>query len=353
MTTAKHPRATVIVEREERDHKGILIHADRYQNTWLLPGGGLEQYQNGTWELPMAAAVRELVEETGLAVEAVSSLFIHPGAHREHHVFQIKAAGTIVIKDSKEAPAFAICGPDLKPHVFLCEEGYTTGHLMVSSSTKAILKRYYQLKAASTATPAPVLRGVAPTAQIVADKSSSVLQVKIGASMLELTGGDIVKQDVDVVVNAANRYLADGSGVAGAIFKAAGRSELDEACKPYGGCPVGEARITPGFKLKAHHIIHAVGPKFGDYRPEKADLLLVGAYRSSLELVTKNKLQSIAFPSLSTGIFGFPPERAAPLALKTIIDYLRDHQEIRLVRFVLWPDNMAIYSKVLKKLMGA
>ncbi len=352
MTTTKQPRATVIVEWEAEGHQGILVHADRYQNTWILPGGGLEQYQNGTRELPMAAAVRELVEETGLTVEEVKALFIHAGAHREHHVFQIWASGKLdTIKDSKEAPAFAICGPDLKPHVFLCDVGYTTDHLVVSPSTKSILTHYYQPHAATIAPPTG--RRATPAAQIVADTPGNLLRVVIGDATIELTGGDIVQQDVDAVVNAANRRLADGAGVAGAIFRTAGAKELGEACRLYGGCPVGEARITPGFKLKAHHIIHAVGPRFDDYTPEQADKLLAGAYRSSLELASKNRLHSIAFPSISTGIYGFPPERAAPLALQTAIDYLRNHQDLRLVRFVLWPDNLEIYTKALKRLVGA
>lgn len=104
--------------------------------------------------------------------------------------------------------------------------------------------------------------------------------------------------------------------------------------------------------LKARHIIHAVGPRFGDYDPEQADKLLIGAYRSSLALASADGRRSIAFPSISTGIFGFPPERAAPLALKTALDYLHDHQEIQLVRFVLWSDNLTIYSQALKQLLG-
>lgn len=270
-------------------HQGMLVHADRYKNTWILPGGGIEAYKkSGKLELPMTAAIRELFEETGLTAEEVKFLFTHEGGHYQHHVFAVRATGTLdKIKDSKEAPAFAVCGPDLMPYEFLCERGYITDKLVLSYSTRAILKRYYALSdPAAVPTMVTAAAAATPTAapRIVADTPGNLLQVEVGDAILELTGGDIVQQDVDAVVNAANKYLANGSGVAGAIFKAAGARELEVACKPYGGCPVGQARITPGFKLKARHIIHAVGPKFGAYRPEQADQLLVGAYRSSLEL---------------------------------------------------------------------
>src|SRR5262245_9747250 len=124
----------------------------------------------------------------------------------------------------------------------------------------------------------------------------------------EVLLGDITHLHVDAIVNAANEQLARGGGVCGAIHRAAG-PELALACRDLGGCPTGEARITPGFDLPAPWIIHAVGPVWqGGNRQE--DALLAGAYRNSLALAERQQLRSIAFPAISTGIFGFPLERA-------------------------------------------
>lgn len=349
MADSKTPRATVLVEWPADGHQGILVHADRYRNTWILPGGGVEQHADGTPELPVEAAVRELYEETRLTTKAVRTLFVHQGAHRQHHVFQIWASGRLTkIIDRKEAPAFAICGPDLTPHLFLCEDGYVTDALVLSASAKAILTRYYQPHVA----PAPATDKKALTTRIITDRSGSLLHVQIGSAILELTGGDLVKQDVDAVVNAANKHLANGGGVAGAIFTAAGATELSAACQPIGGCPTGEARITAGFRLKARHIIHAVGPRYDAQNRKRSARLLASAYRSSLELASQHQITSIAFPSISTGIYGYPAADAAPVALQTVIDYLRSHPEIHLVRFVLWSDNLDIYAQALRQLVG-
>ena len=134
-------------------------------------------------------------------------------------------------------------------------------------------------------------------------------------AQIEIHPGDITALDIDAIVNAANEQLAPGGGVCGAIHRAAG-PELAEACREAGPCPAGEARITPGFNLKARHVIHAVGPVWrGGMAGE--DALLAGAYRNSLDLARDKGLRSIAFPAISTGIYGFPLERATHIAVDT------------------------------------
>lgn len=168
----------------------------------------------------------------------------------------------------------------------------------------------------------------------------------IGHAIIELTSGDIVKQDVDAIVNAANEDLAEGGGVCGAIFAAAGSRELTAACRPLAPCPTGEARLTPGFRLRARHIIHAVGPVYNQRDPEGSARLLASAYRSSLALAARHNLASVAFPSISTGIFGYPVAEAAPVALAAVRDALSGGSSVTLVRFVLWGDRaMAAYTQ--------
>lgn len=163
-----------------------------------------------------------------------------------------------------------------------------------------------------------------------------MVQYRIGQAALELVRGDIVVQDVDAIVNAANEALAEGGGVCGAIFRAAGREQMAAACAPLAPCPTGEARITPGFSLKARYVIHAVGPVYRADQPDESARLLASAYRNSLELAVKHGLSSVAFPSLSTGIFGYPITDAAPIALTTVRDFLTNPGSLRLIRFVLW-----------------
>jgi O-acetyl-ADP-ribose deacetylase (regulator of RNase III) len=128
---------------------------------------------------------------------------------------------------------------------------------------------------------------------------------------------DISALDVDAIVNAANERLAQGGGVCGAIFRAAGEGLLARACAPLAPCPTGQARITPGFALKARHVIHAVGPVwYGGDRGEPA--LLSGCYRESLRLLREAGGRSIAFPAISTGIFGYPLGPATRIAVATV-----------------------------------
>ncbi|ACL24820.1 macro domain-containing protein [Chloroflexus aggregans] len=174
--------------------------------------------------------------------------------------------------------------------------------------------------------------------------------LQIGQARIELCEGDIVTQSVDAIVNAANEQLRQGGGVCGAIFRAAGAADLQRACDAVAPCPTGEARITPGFALPARYVIHAVGPIFDSYSPTEADRLLVSAYRASLALARQYGVRSIAFPSIATGIYGFPVERAAPLVIRTLVDELRVHQSPALVRMVLWRDTFPVYRAALAQI---
>ncbi|WP_029215564.1 O-acetyl-ADP-ribose deacetylase [Kallotenue papyrolyticum] len=160
------------------------------------------------------------------------------------------------------------------------------------------------------------------------------MQVAIDAKRLELVQGNIVEQQVDAIVNAANPRLLGGGGVDGAIHAAAG-PELLEECRRIGGCPVGEARITGGYRLKARHVIHAVGPMYRGGQQGETELL-ASAYRHSLLLAEQHGLRSVAFPAISTGAYGYPLDAAATIALQTVIEHLRYHDLPELVRFVLF-----------------
>ncbi len=159
-------------------------------------------------------------------------------------------------------------------------------------------------------------------------------RVKVGDSTLELVEGDITQQDTEAIVNAANTTLLGGGGVDGAIHRAGGPQILEE-CKRIGGCPTGEARLTSGGRLKARGVIHTVGPVYRDGKHHEPELL-ASAYRNSLKLASERGIRSVAFPSISTGAYGYPVADAARIALRTALDYLREHPEIALVRFVLF-----------------
>jgi len=163
---------------------------------------------------------------------------------------------------------------------------------------------------------------------------------------ISLITGDITKLKVDVIVNAANNSLLGGGGVDGAIHRAAGPKLLD-ACRAIGGCPTGEARITPGFNLPAHFVIHTVGPVWrGGNHNEEA--LLRACYIQSLKLGTENQCFTIAFPNISTGIYGFPRQRAAEIAIGAVQDFIRSSPSLINVVFVCFDDeNYKIYRQLL------
>jgi O-acetyl-ADP-ribose deacetylase (regulator of RNase III) len=164
--------------------------------------------------------------------------------------------------------------------------------------------------------------------------------------MIEAIKGDITKQDVDAIVNAANTSLLGGGGVDGAIHRAAGR-DLLEACRKIGRCPTGEARITPGFRLRARHVIHTVGPVWtGGTRGEPA--LLRACYERSLALAVENGLSSIAFPSISTGAYHFPIDRAARIAVDAARAHAASPAPVALIRFVCFSaGDLAVYQDLL------
>ncbi len=175
------------------------------------------------------------------------------------------------------------------------------------------------------------------------------MKISIHQSTLEIVQGDITQQDTEAIGNAANSALAGGGGVDGAIHRAGGPSVMSELRTKYKGCPTGSAVITGGGNLKAKYVIHAVGPRYSG-SPRDPELLS-SAYRKSLELCTQNNISSIAFPSISTGIYGYPVEEASRIALKTVMDYLKDHPEIKLVRFVLFDSRtLSVYQEALREL---
>jgi len=146
--------------------------------------------------------------------------------------------------------------------------------------------------------------------------------------------GDITGLEVDAIVNAANEALRPGGGVCGAIHRAAGPA-LAEACAKLGGCPTGAARATDGYRLKAKRVIHAVGPVWGGGERGE-DGLLASCYRTALKIARQEGLKSIAFPAISTGVYGFPLQRATEIAVKTVRDFLAEDQSIDKVIFAVF-----------------
>lgn len=169
---------------------------------------------------------------------------------------------------------------------------------------------------------------------------------------IEIVEGDITRLDVDAIVNAANTMLAPGGGVCGAIHRAAGL-ELAEACAKLGGCDTGEAKITPGFRLPARYVIHTVGPVWGGGERGE-DRLLANCYRNSLRLAADEGLGSIAFPAISTGIYGFPPARAAHIAVATVLAGLRSESSLnRVVLCCFGEESRAHHETALAAALGA
>ena len=170
--------------------------------------------------------------------------------------------------------------------------------------------------------------------------------------MIELLKGDITKIEVDAIVNAANSSLLGGGGVDGAIHRAGGKAILEDCQKirnKQGGCKVGEAVITTAGKLPAKFVIHTVGPVWNNGRNNEENLLSL-AYTNSLKLALDNSISSISFPNISTGIYGFPKEKAAKIAIQTVSVFLSSTDKIKKVIFVCFDEeNYKIYSELLKQ----
>jgi len=172
-----------------------------------------------------------------------------------------------------------------------------------------------------------------------------VLRKEVHDSVLEVMQEDITAQDTEAIVNAANRQLAPGGGVAGAIHRAAG-PQLWAECKNLGGCQTGEAKITRGYNLKAPYVIHTVGPIY--HGSPEDPRLLASSYLNSLKLAEEKGIKSISFPALSTGAFDYPMREAAKIAFETIIDFLKGATKVKLVRLVLFGEkDFAIHREVL------
>ena len=175
------------------------------------------------------------------------------------------------------------------------------------------------------------------------------MRVQFGLCRLELTQGDITQQDVDAIVNAANSRLAGGGGVDGAIHRAAGPGLMQETRRLHPeGCPTGGAVTTSGGKLKAKSVFHAVGPVWrGGLKGEPEQL--ASAYRRCLELAVERKCESVAFPAISTGVYGYPMDLAAETALRTVRDFLVERGKPSLVRFMLFSEGAyGAFARVLE-----
>jgi len=177
----------------------------------------------------------------------------------------------------------------------------------------------------------------------------NIIRTKINQALIELICGDITEETTDAIVNAANKRLAGGAGVDGAIHRAGGPVIMEE-CRKIGGCPTGSAVITSGGNLKAKYVIHAVGPVYRGGGQEAS--LLQSAYRKSLELAVEKKLQSISFPAISAGVYGYPLDEASQIALSTCIHFAQTKTEMKLIRHVLFSGTIYdIFSAQLKKLL--
>jgi len=173
------------------------------------------------------------------------------------------------------------------------------------------------------------------------------MNIKIKETTVSIKMGDITKESVDAIVNAANSGLRGGGGVDGAIHRAGGPKIMEE-CRKIGGCPPGQAVLTTGGNLSARYVIHTVGPIYrGGQRGEEETLQ--NAYVNSLSLASQNSIRSLAFPSISTGVYGYPIEKAAQVVLKTCLQYIEEHQDFDVVNFVLFSQkDYDVYAKTLK-----
>ncbi len=173
------------------------------------------------------------------------------------------------------------------------------------------------------------------------------MKIKLDSVEIEAIKGDITHQpDLEAVVNAANAELAPGGGVAGAIHKVAG-PDLHQACRVLAPIKPGEAVITKAFKLPNKFVIHCLGPVYGKDKPEEQ--LLANCYKESLKLCEEYGLSSIGFPAISTGIFGYPPEKAVKVVLKSVKETLAEKEKIKKIKFVLFSDkDLRLYEEALE-----
>jgi O-acetyl-ADP-ribose deacetylase (regulator of RNase III) len=172
---------------------------------------------------------------------------------------------------------------------------------------------------------------------------------KFHGTTLVLLRGNIVDVHVDAIVNAANSALAGGGGVDGAIHRAGGPLIMEE-CRKIGGCLTGRAVATSAGQLHAKYVFHAVGPIYGHHR--NAPELLISVYEACLELAEQHQIASIAFPSISTGVYGYPLKEAAPIALQTVLDHIEKPTSLQQVMFVLFSnDDYAVYEQTLVSLL--
>ncbi|HOE79992.1 MAG TPA: O-acetyl-ADP-ribose deacetylase [Smithellaceae bacterium] len=176
------------------------------------------------------------------------------------------------------------------------------------------------------------------------------MKAKFNETIIELATGDITLETTDAIVNAANERLAGGAGVDGAIHRAGGPDIMAE-CRRIGGCPTGQAVITTGGRLAARFVIHTVGPIYRGGTKNEARLLSL-AYQNSLTLAATKGLQSISFPAISCGIYGYPIHEAASVALSTCIEYARKNSNIKLIRHILFDRGIfEVFDEEFKKLI--
>jgi O-acetyl-ADP-ribose deacetylase len=174
---------------------------------------------------------------------------------------------------------------------------------------------------------------------------------EIGESSIEVTQGDITRETVDAIVNAANQTLLGGGGVDGAIHRAGGAAILAE-CRKLGGCATGDAKITTGGNLPARFVIHTVGPVYRDGNHGEPGLL-ASCHRRSLDVARENGITTVAFPAISCGVYGYPIPDAARIAAGTVAEYLRENRGIALVRFVLFSKDVCdAFARALEAISG-